>query len=514
MICPTCRAENADDLDHCFRCGCGFFALTEGTVVASRYEILSPLGRGGMGHVYRAKDRELRELVALKVLRIEAARSAEMTRRFRHETKLARRVRHPNVCAFHDYGTDGHIQYLTMELVAGPNLRTVLKSQRALATDHAYDLAIQVAEGLQAIHEVGIVHRDVKPANVMIDGQGRARLTDFGMAKSLGADVTSDTASGQILGTPEYMSPEQARGKPVDARSDIYALGIVAYELFTGDVPFRADTPITTLLKQIAEPPPMDGPRAERIPEAARPVLARALEKEPADRFRSARDMAAALRDARSRMRSPTRLGLTVVGANAMAAVPVEVTPTPVPLARVTQEMPRPPLLRRPRYLVAGGAGAAALVVAVYAIATRPPEREPVAVVAQRSDPDPPPATAAPTAVAEASRRTRREQPRVPSTHASVAVDAMPTAAPPPTSVAPAADRGYLKLTVVPWAEVAIDGQAIGTSPFAAPLALSPGEHTVTFTNPGYVPRRKSVTITSGTVTSLEMDFPFEGFPK
>ena len=279
--------------------------LRPGTLFHGRYEILGPLGRGGMGIVYKARDRRLDEDVAIKVLRPDFGGDPAMASRFRSEIKLARKVRHRNVCAIHDYGEDQGLLYISMEYIEGVDLKQVLKQSGALPPDRAFEMAMQIAEGLQAVHDAGIVHRDLKTPNIMTDGAGVARLMDFGVAKRVGEGAA--TVTGQIVGTPEYMSPEQAQGHKVDGRSDIYALGIVIYEIFTGQVPFRGETPISTILKHLNEPPPLDGPQAVGIPDSLKSVLRRCLAKDPADRFATARDVRAALEEARhpSRRQQP-----------------------------------------------------------------------------------------------------------------------------------------------------------------------------------------------------------------
>ena len=284
----------------CFKCGHSLFVVTQGTLLAGRYEILEPLGKGGMGMVYKARDRELDEIVAIKVLCPEIARSGDMARRFRSEIKLARKIRHRNVCGIHEFGQDGHLQFIAMELIEGVDLKKVLRERGRLPIAEAYETTIQIAKGLQAIHDAGIVHRDLKTPNLMRDAQGFVRLMDFGIAKDVGATGAEQTVTGQIVGTPEYMSPEQARGQRVDYRSDIYALGVVVWELFTGNVPFRGDSPMVTLYKQLHDPPPLDGPEAVDLPEPIKPVLAKALAKDAHDRFQSVRELVEALRAARS----------------------------------------------------------------------------------------------------------------------------------------------------------------------------------------------------------------------
>ena len=237
MLCPSCQSEIDDDAEACFQCGKAAFALTQGQVLSGRYEIVSPLGRGGMGRVYKAFDRVMEEHVALKVLRSEYMRDPAMSRRFVSEIKLARKIGHRNVCRIHEYGEDGDIRFIVMELLTGMTLKEYLHDE-PLPHDAAYDVSIQVARGLNAVHELGIIHRDVKTANIMIDEAGVAKLVDFGIAKEVSADLTDPGAAGMIMCTPEYMSPEQVHGGPASFESDIYALGCVVYEVFTGHAPF------------------------------------------------------------------------------------------------------------------------------------------------------------------------------------------------------------------------------------------------------------------------------------
>ncbi len=275
--------------------------LGPGSVLASRYDIRRVLGRGGMGMVYEAHDRLLDERVAIKVLRPDVATSSELEQRFRAEIKIARAVSHRNVCRIHEYGEDGDLRFISMAYVDGTDLKAVLRAKGALPAAEAFDVLVPVAEALAAIHDEGIVHRDLKTPNIMIDSRGVVRVMDFGIAKQSGAEGLDMTATGQIVGTPEYMSPEQVHGRGLDGRSDLYSLGVVAFELFTGRTPFRAETPLATVLLHLNEPPPLDGPPAEKLPPAMVPVLRRALAKARDDRYADAREMTRALVDARSR---------------------------------------------------------------------------------------------------------------------------------------------------------------------------------------------------------------------
>jgi serine/threonine protein kinase len=347
MICRSCGTDNDSGADNCIQCGRGLLALVPGDVLSGRYEIVGVLGRGGMGTVYKARDRELDDdIVAIKVLR--AAMSADMVKRFRAEIRLARRVRHVNVCAIHEYGQDEQFRYIVMEYIEGVDIRRLLR-ERPLAIGEAFDIAIQVARGLQAIHEVGVVHRDLKTPNIMRGRSGGVRVMDFGIAKQFEAEgVTDVTQAGQLLGTPEYMSPEQARGERVDPRSDVYALGIVVFELFVGHVPFRTDSPIATLRKHLEEPPPLTG--VERLPFPLVPILAKALAKDKADRYGSAAEVADALVEAQAQMASNSWDATPARVLSALAPDPVIVPAStdewPTPLPTVTPTVPPTPLPR------------------------------------------------------------------------------------------------------------------------------------------------------------------------
>jgi serine/threonine-protein kinase len=255
--------------------------IAQGSVIAGRYEVLACLGAGGMGTVFKARDRLLGETVALKVAR-EGRLEERLLERMRAEVKLARSIRHPNVCAVHDYGEDGATVFLSMQYVAGRDLRAVLDDRGSLSWEEAYGVVTQVAEGLVAIHDAGIIHRDLKPSNVMVDERGLVRVVDFGVALW--------RTESEIVGTgaPGYMSPEQIRGHPLDFRSDIYCFGCLIYEAFTASPPFWADTPMAVMLKHLEEPPPLEGAAAVQLPRSLLPVLSRALAKEPSGRSQTA----------------------------------------------------------------------------------------------------------------------------------------------------------------------------------------------------------------------------------
>ncbi|MEW5902191.1 MAG: serine/threonine-protein kinase, partial [Acidobacteriota bacterium] len=201
--------------------------LRRGTLFAGRYEIIEELGAGGMGRVYRAYDKKIEEELALKLIRPEIAAEKRTVERFRNEIKTARKISHKNVCRTHDLHEEGKTLFITMEYVRGEDLKSVIRRMRILAPGTAVSIARQVAEGLGEAHRLGVVHRDLKPGNIMIDKDGNAKIMDFGIARSLAGVGT--TAEGAIIGTPEYMSPEQVEGKPADQRADIYTLGVILF---------------------------------------------------------------------------------------------------------------------------------------------------------------------------------------------------------------------------------------------------------------------------------------------
>jgi serine/threonine protein kinase len=265
-----------------------------GTLFACRYEIQEVLGEGGMGIVYRAHDRRLEDAVAIKTLRHRAlSTDHSLLERFRQEIRLARRITHPNVVRTHDIGEWNGLRFVSMELVEGRTLGQVIESEKILRAEAAVRIAKQVCRGLEAIHEVGIVHGDIKPQNVMVQTSGGSKIMDFGSAHV--AIDGGTTARGPIVGTLGYMSPEQARGRPLDFRSDIYSLGILLYELFTGTLPFEDDTPLAVALKHIQQaPPPLRSKQSGIDPEIAAVVM-KCLEKDADARFQSARDLSRAL---------------------------------------------------------------------------------------------------------------------------------------------------------------------------------------------------------------------------
>jgi serine/threonine protein kinase len=311
MKCPKCQAENPETVKFCGECGTALLPvkeaasmatqtlrtpvkeLTRGTLFARRFEVIEELGKGGMGKVYRVFDKKVEEEVALKLVKPEIAADREVIDRFRNELKLSRKISHRNVSRMYDLGDEEGTYYITMEYVPGEDLKSFIRRSRQLNTGTAVSIARQVAEGLAEAHRLGIVHRDLKPSNIMIDKEGNAKIMDFGIARSLAGQGI--TGAGTIIGTPEYMSPEQVEGKDVEQRSDIYSLGVVLYEMMTGRRPFEGDTPLSVAHKQKYEAPGEPRKLNTQIPDDLSRLILRCLEKDKEERYQSAEELHAEL---------------------------------------------------------------------------------------------------------------------------------------------------------------------------------------------------------------------------
>ena len=269
-----------------------FVQQTKHDVLVDRYELGPVLGQGGMARVYRGLDRQLRRQVAIKLLAPPFDRDREFVERFQREARAAAGLNHPNIVAVFDSGSDDGTHFIVTELVDGETLADRLGRDGAMPPAEAVAVAVDIARALAAAHERGLIHRDIKPGNVMLPPDGRVKVVDFGIARAAGSDTLTNT--GVVLGSTAYLSPEQASGQPVDERADLYALGCVLYEMLTGRVPFSADTPIATMYRHVNEDPPPPSTFVP-IPSELEDIVMRALEKDPKRRFASASELETAL---------------------------------------------------------------------------------------------------------------------------------------------------------------------------------------------------------------------------
>jgi tetratricopeptide (TPR) repeat protein/predicted Ser/Thr protein kinase len=392
-VCPHCQHNNPADSQECANChrpvtrfddaetqmiGDGWSvaipqesaagdlsALGPGRIIGERYEILAMLGRGGMGAVYKARDREVDRIVALKVIRPDLVGHPTALHRFKQELILSRQITHKNVIRIFDLGTADGLKYITMEFIEGRDLSGHLERGK-FEPEEAVRVMRQVCRALDAAHSEGVVHRDLKPQNIMMDASGKVSVMDFGLARSV--EMTAFTQTGAMLGTPAYMSPEQAKGLPADARSDLFAFGIIFYELLNGKAPFQSDTVYGCLLRRTQEPAPVLHENDPNIPQPISEVVRKCLATDPANRYQSATEILADL-DAIAGGRS--MLSMTNAGAS-IAPIPAALPPVPAVA----------PARRSFRKWVTAGAGTLAVAGGVSAYLFR-----------DRFAPAPPPAT-------------------------------------------------------------------------------------------------------------------------
>jgi len=329
--CPKCHFENTGTSRYCADCGTSltpvhgfpppysppaetqtlppFFELETGTLFAERFQVIEKLGMGGMGRVYKVYDTKIKEKIALKLLKPEITFEEKTVERFRSEIRLARRIAHKNVCRMFDWGEFSRLFYITMEYVPGENLKNIIRMSGPLHVSKAVNYAKQICEGLAEAHRWDIVHRDLKPHNIMIDPTGTVRIMDFGIARSV--QTKGWTGEGIAVGTPEYMSPEQAEGQDVDKRTDVYSLGIILYEMITGKVPFEGETTFSILRKHELEPPIPPKEWNPQIPESLNGLILKCLEKKKERRYQNAEEVLSELDSIRTTVlkaqRTPSR---------------------------------------------------------------------------------------------------------------------------------------------------------------------------------------------------------------
>jgi len=310
--CTKCNTENPPDSKYCKECAtplppsedtisntktlyAPIEELKRGSTFAGRYEIIEELGKGGMGKVYRVEDKKIKEEIALKLIKPEIASDKKTIERFSNELKFARKITHRNVCKMFDLGEDKGTQFITMEYVPGEDLRSSIRRFGQLPLGKSISITKQICEGLAEAHRLGVVHRDLKSNNIMIDKEGNVRIMDFGIARSL--EAKGITGTGVMIGTPEYMSPEQAEGKEVDQRSDIYSLGVILYEMVTGRVPFERDTALSIAMKHKSEKPKEPKELNPQIADDINSLILKCLEKDKESRYQNATELGIELED-------------------------------------------------------------------------------------------------------------------------------------------------------------------------------------------------------------------------
>jgi serine/threonine-protein kinase len=515
-------------------------ALVAPRKTLGRYEIVGEIARGAMGVVYKARDPLIDRLVAIKTVNIGVpnAESDAFERRFFREAKSAGRLNHPNVVTIHDVGKSEDVAYIAMEYLDGKSLREILDSGVVLPPNRIADIVAEIAEGLAFAHRYGVVHRDVKPANVMVLASGAVKITDFGIAL---LPMGTRTMTGNVFGSPRYTSPEQVMGRPIDGRSDIFSLGAVLFEMHTGSSPFGGSD-LNGILKQVlTEPTPPPSSRNPKLPRALDHIVAKALAKDPAERYQDADEMA-------SDLRRYDRLDLTTTAPAPLPALEQLTQPEDVPVQDVAEAplVPAPAVAVPPwwkRRVVWGAAASAIVAVALVATlvprksstparsapvvassgavaaaaapatppmpSTPPPSSRPAAAgpVRAPAEPAPPtaPVSAAPKApeaapkVAEAAPKVAEAVPRVPEAVPKVAEAAPAPVAPKPT--------GRVVFAVSPWGEIYVDGKKRGISPPVKELRLSPGNHAIEIRNGEFPPHSATIEVIADEAVRITHSF-------
>src|SRR5947209_6110758 len=304
--------------------------LARDTLLNNRYRVLEPVGEGGMATVYRAVDTKLGRTVAVKILHPEYARDQPFLQRFQQEAEFAASLgAHPNIVDIYDIGQDDNLRYIVMEYIEGHTLKDLIQQKRRFEVPEAFAIGQQVASALDFAHKRGLVHRDVKPQNILVTPEGQAKVTDFGIARSV--STSQLTRTGMVIGTVHYFSPEQAQGAPIGPQSDIYSLGIILYEMLTGHLPFDAENAIGVAMQHVHSDPPSPWDYNPDLPARAVSTVMRALEKDPEDRYRDAAEFAGALASQSGAEASGTTVASPIITSPRQPTSEFKTVPPPPP---------------------------------------------------------------------------------------------------------------------------------------------------------------------------------------
>ncbi len=541
MICVHCQTPNPDGSKFCTQCGAdpsdpGSYPRAERrsnasellvrlrVVLGERYDVKSLLGQGGMGAVYLAEDKTLERLVAIKVLPPEMSHNQHFIGRFEREARTAAKLDHPNIIPIFAVESKEGLHYFVMKYVTGRSLDHVL-AQGPLPIDVTQRILFESASALGHAHRRGIIHRDIKPGNIMIEDSGRAMLTDFGISKALDS-ATQFTATGQVIGTPHYMSPEQSRGANVDARSDLYSLGVVAYLMLTRQLPFGEGSVHTIIYKQIFEEPTPIEQLNSNVPPFLVAAAKKAMAKEPNDRYATMEEFAAAVwPENRAAISQPGFSGpITPVGAMSSVEQKTEVTrPSEALRAQkfaeeaLAEKQAAVSRARRIPIIAGLGGGAVIAAAAIAFVVMKGGNAEPATPQAARADthgaaatsPSSPPAGAtvqpAGSTTAAALPQTTSAPPSSKATSTTktatktAAVNRPDAQQPPPP--APAA-QSFLTINASPFGTVYVDGVEIGDTPIVG-FAMKAGRHVVEVRREGYRSAADTINTIAGNTTRL-----------
>ena len=519
MECLKCHTPLPNGSKFCYSCGADVTgggtlgASASGTdalmlrlqrLVEGKYKIERMLGKGGMGAVFLAHDLTLEREVAIKVLPPDISMDEQIVKRFQQEAKTSAKLDHTNIIPIYRVESEGGLDYFVMKYVAGTSLEDVLDQKQPLTIDYIQRVLWEAACALGHAHQRGVVHRDVKPANIMFDHDGRVMLTDFGISKALQA-ASGFTGTGMIIGTPHYMAPEQAKGGTVDGRADEYSLGVVGYRMITGELPYTGDSVHTILYKHIFEEVPSAAAKRSDAPPFLTAAISRALSKEPDQRFATMEEFATAVWPeqpvavpkagiaTKSQRRPPPRPART-----ASADAPTEVTNAPTtPIPRTGMKIPSERKKRSSVGMVIGALVVVAAGVGGYLALGR--KSEPSASPPQASLPPAPPPSGAPV-------ETNRGATQPPSAPRRGNDNRRQTAPPP----APVTAQGYVSVNSNPPGTLFIDGRDLGSVPVIEE-AVSAGRHTIRVERAGFKTKTETIDVPANTTVRRTFVLEQEG---